>query len=335
MLPRNVASKQSFENAMALDIAMGGSTNTVLHILAAAHEGGIDFTMDDIDALSRRVPVLCKVAPAKSDVHMEDVHRAGGIMAILGELDKAGLIHRDQPTVHTATIGQAIEHWDIGAHDELDGARLLHGGAGRRADARSRSARSRRWDDLDLDRETGVIRDAAHPFSKDGGLAVLKGNIALEGCMVKTAGVDESILKFTGPAKVFESQDAAVKGILEQRGEGRRRRRHPLRGAARRAGHAGDALSDELPEIEGPRQILRAADRRALLRRHVGPVDRPRLAGSGRGRRRSAWCATATESRSTSRIARSGFSSTTPSWRRAAPRRRPRAGSRPRSASAT
>ena len=213
VLPRNIANKHAFENAMALDIAMGGSTNTVLHILAAAHEGGIDFDMDDIDALSRRVPVLCKVAPAKSDVHMEDVHRAGGIMAILGQLDKAGLIHRDQPTVHTATIGQAIEHWDISRSNSSKVREFFMAAPGG-VPTQTAFSQNRRWDDLDLDREKGVIRSAEHPFSKDGGLAVLKGNIALDGCVVKTAGVDESILKFTGPAKVFESQDAAVKGIL-------------------------------------------------------------------------------------------------------------------------
>ncbi|WP_274629421.1 dihydroxy-acid dehydratase [Arvimicrobium flavum] len=213
VLPRRIASKQAFENAMALDIAMGGSTNTVLHILAAAYEGGVDFTMDDIDALSRRVPVLSKVAPAKADVHVEDVHRAGGIMAILGELDKAGLINRDCPTVHTATLGQAIEHWDIGRTNSSKVHEFFKAAPGG-VPTQVAFSQNRRWDDLDLDRENGVIRSAEHPFSKDGGLAVLKGNIALDGCVVKTAGVDESILKFTGPAKVFESQDAAVKGIL-------------------------------------------------------------------------------------------------------------------------
>jgi dihydroxy-acid dehydratase len=213
VLPRNVASKKSFENAMALDIAMGGSTNTVLHILAAAYEGGIDFTMDDIDRLSRKVPCLSKVAPAKSDVHMEDVHRAGGIMAILGELDRAGLINRDQPTVHAKTLGEAIENWDITrtANPEvLQFFRAAPGGV----PTQTAFSQSRRYDELDVDREKGVIRSAKHPFSKDGGLAVLKGNVALEGCIVKTAGVDESILKFSGPARVFESQDASVKAIL-------------------------------------------------------------------------------------------------------------------------
>jgi dihydroxy-acid dehydratase len=213
VLPRNVANKQAFENAMSLDIAMGGSTNTVLHILAAAYEGEIDFTMDDIDALSRKVPCLSKIAPAKQDVHMEDVHRAGGIMAILGQLDEAGLIHRDTPTVHSATLGEAIDRWAIDrTNDEavLDFFKAAPGGIPTQV-AFSQDAR---WDDLDLDREKGVIRSVQHPFSKDGGLAVLKGNIALDGCIVKTAGVDESILTFTGPAVVFESQNDAVRGIL-------------------------------------------------------------------------------------------------------------------------
>jgi dihydroxy-acid dehydratase len=212
-LPRNIASKGAFENAMTLDIAMGGSTNTVLHILAAAHEGEIDFDQNDIDALSRNVPVLCKVAPAKADVHMEDVHRAGGIMAILGQLDNAGLIHRDLPTVHTRTLGEAIDHWDISrtaSQDVRDFFLAAPGGV----PTQVAFSQDRRWDELDLDREKGAIRSAQHPFSRDGGLAVLKGNLALDGCIVKTAGVDESILKFTGPARVFESQDASVKAIL-------------------------------------------------------------------------------------------------------------------------
>ncbi|MFJ6325333.1 MULTISPECIES: dihydroxy-acid dehydratase [unclassified Rhizobium] len=212
-LPRTIASKGAFENAMALDIAMGGSTNTVLHILAAAHEGEIDFTMDDIDRLSRRVPCLSKVAPAKSDVHMEDVHRAGGIMAILGELNRAGLINADLPTVHAATLGEALAQWDIAVTDNKAALELFSAAPGG-VPTQVAFSQSARWEELDLDRENGVIRDAQHPFSKDGGLAVLKGNLAVDGCIVKTAGVDESILKFSGPAKVFESQDAAVKGIL-------------------------------------------------------------------------------------------------------------------------
>ncbi|MES0098922.1 dihydroxy-acid dehydratase [Mesorhizobium sp. M0019] len=212
-LPRSIASKGAFENSMTLDIAMGGSTNTVLHILAAAHEGEVDFTMEDIDRLSRRVPVLCKVAPAKADVHMEDVHRAGGIMAILGQLDSAGLINRDLPTVHTASLGEALDHWDI-SRTTSQNVRDFFLAAPGGVPTQVAFSQDRRWDDLDLDRENGVIRSAEHPFSRDGGLAVLKGNLALDGCIVKTAGVDESILKFTGPARVFESQDASVKAIL-------------------------------------------------------------------------------------------------------------------------
>ncbi|RYE88776.1 MAG: dihydroxy-acid dehydratase, partial [Hyphomicrobiales bacterium] len=213
VLPRNIATKQAFENAMALDIAMGGSTNTVLHILAAAHEGDVDFTMDDIDELSRKVPVLCKVAPAKNDVHIEDVHRAGGIMAILGQLDRANLINRAEPTVHAATMGDAIDKWDISRtnSESVRNFFLAAPGGVRTTQAFSQS---NRWNDLDLDRQNGAIRSPSAPFSKDGGLAVLKGNVALDGCIVKTAGVDESILVFSGPARVFESQDASVKAIL-------------------------------------------------------------------------------------------------------------------------
>ncbi len=213
ILPRNVANKRAFENAMSLDIAMGGSTNTVLHILAAAYEGGIDFDMDDIDALSRKVPCLSKVAPAKQDVHMEDVHRAGGIMAILGQLDQGGLIHRDSPTVHAPTLGDAIDQWDI-SRTEDPTVRQFFSAAPGGVPTQVAFSQSARWDSLDLDREHGVIRSVETPFSKDGGLAVLKGNIALDGCIVKTAGVDESILVFAGPAVVYESQDAAVSGIL-------------------------------------------------------------------------------------------------------------------------
>ncbi|WFS02134.1 dihydroxy-acid dehydratase [Rhizobium tumorigenes] len=212
-LPRTIASKGAFENAMALDIAMGGSTNTVLHILAAAHEGEVDFTMDDIDRLSRKVPCLSKVAPAKSDVHMEDVHRAGGIMAILGELERAGLLNSDLPTIHAPTLGDAIAQWDIAVTANPAALKLFSAAPGG-VPTQVAFSQSSRWDDLDIDREKGVIRSAEHPFSKDGGLAVLKGNIAVDGCIVKTAGVDESILKFSGPARVFESQDSSVKAIL-------------------------------------------------------------------------------------------------------------------------
>ena len=213
VLPRSIATKAAFENAMSLDIAMGGSTNTVLHILAAAHEGGVDFTMDDIDALSRKVPVLSKVAPAKNDVHMEDVHRAGGIFAILGQLDRAGLINRTEPTVHAVTMGDAIDKWDI-SRTNSESVRNFYMAAPGGVRTTQAFSQSNRWKELDTDRTNGAIRSPENPFSKDGGLAVLKGNIAVDGCIVKTAGVDESILKFTGPARVFESQDMTVKAIL-------------------------------------------------------------------------------------------------------------------------
>ncbi len=216
ILPRNVANKAAFENAMALDIAMGGSTNTILHILAAAHEGGIDFDQDDIDQLSRRVPCLCKVAPAKQDVHMEDVHRAGGIMAILGQLDNAGLLNRDCVTVHSATMGAALDHWDI-SRTNHDNVRDFFKAAPGNVRSATAFSQSKRYAELDLDRVNGVIRSAEHAFSKEGGLAVLKGNIALNGCIVKTAGVDESIFVFSGPARVFESQNAAVEAILSNK----------------------------------------------------------------------------------------------------------------------
>ncbi|MEY4160624.1 MAG: hypothetical protein RLZZ136_1245 [Pseudomonadota bacterium] len=213
VLPRSIASFGAFENAMSLDIAMGGSTNTVLHLLAAAHEAEVDFTMADIDRLSRRVPCLSKVAPAKADVHMEDVHRAGGIMAILGQLERAGLLNADLPTVHSATLGDALNAWDISRTNDPAVHQFFLAAPGG-VPTQVAFSQNRRWDDLDLDRQNGVIRSADHAFSKDGGLAVLTGNVARDGCIVKTAGVDDSILKFTGPAKVFESQDAAVAGIL-------------------------------------------------------------------------------------------------------------------------
>ena len=213
VLPRAIASFRAFENAVALDVAMGGSTNTVLHLLAAAREGQVDFTMKDIDRISRKVPCLCKVAPAVADVHIEDVHRAGGIMAILGELDRAGLLHTDVPTVHTRTLREALHRWDVmQAHDNsvFEFYRAAPGGV----PTQVAFSQNRRWNELDMDRTGGVIRDRANAFSQDGGLAVLYGNIAEKGCIVKTAGVDESIWKFTGRARVFESQEAAVEGIL-------------------------------------------------------------------------------------------------------------------------
>ncbi len=213
VLPRSIASFKAFENAMTLDIAMGGSTNTVLHLLAAAHEAKVDFTMADIDRLSRRVPVLCKVAPSVANVHMEDVHRAGGIMAILGELDRAGLIDTTLPTVHAASLKDALDRWDV-MRTQSEAVRQFYRAAPGGVPTQVAFSQESRFDELDTDRETGVIRSATHAFSQDGGLAVLFGNLAVDGSIVKTAGVDASILTFTGPAKIFESQDSAVKGIL-------------------------------------------------------------------------------------------------------------------------
>lgn len=213
VLPRSIASFKAFENAMTLDISMGGSTNTVLHLLAASYEGNVGFTMDDIDRLSRKVPVLCKVAPAKSDVHMEDVHRAGGIMAILGELDRAGLIDTSLPTVHSKTLSDALKVWDISQTTD-EKALSFYKAAPGGVPTQTAFSQSRRFEKLDLDRAKGVIRSKEKAFSQDGGLAVLYGNLAEDGCIVKTAGVDEKILKFTGPAYVVESQDDAVNDIL-------------------------------------------------------------------------------------------------------------------------
>jgi len=214
VLPRNLGGKKAFENAIALDIAMGGSTNTVLHILAIANEGEIDFTMKDIDAMSRRVPHLAKVAPSTQLFHMEDVHRAGGIMAILAELDRAGLIHRDVATVHSKTLGDALDRWDVmNTDDELVKAfyRAAPGGV----PTQVAFSQSKSYATLDTNRELGCIRDKEHAYSTDGGLAVLYGNIAANGCIVKTAGVDASILTFTGRARICESQDEAVEKILD------------------------------------------------------------------------------------------------------------------------
>jgi dihydroxy-acid dehydratase len=213
VLPRSISTFDAFENAMTLDIAMGGSTNTVLHILAIAHEAGVDFRMQHIDALSRRVPNICKVAPSSS-YHVEDVHRAGGIFSILGQLDRAGLIHREVGTVHTRTLGEAIDAYDIvrpTATSEAKAQTLAAPGGVRTTVAFSQD---KYFADADSDRSKGCIRDIEHAYSKDGGLAVLYGNVAQAGCIVKTAGVDESVWKFEGPARVFHSQDAACDAIL-------------------------------------------------------------------------------------------------------------------------
>ena len=212
VLPHQIANKKAFENAMTLDIAMGGSTNTVLHILAAAKEANIDFTIEDIDRLSRRVPNLCKVAPS-SDYHLEDVHRAGGVMAILGELEKAKLLNIDNSTVHSESMKSAIETWDINRAPSNEVTEFYSAAPGMIPTTQPFS-QNKRYDSLDLDRENGCIRNLENAYSLDGGLAVLKGNIAPEGCIVKTAGVDKSNLTFKGPAHVFESQDDAVDGIM-------------------------------------------------------------------------------------------------------------------------
>ncbi|KEI70499.1 dihydroxy-acid dehydratase [Endozoicomonas elysicola] len=216
VLPRSIASFKAFENAMSLDIVMGGSTNTILHLLAAAQEGGIPFDMKNIDELSRRIPQLCKVAPNTQKYHMEDVHRAGGVIGILGELDRAGLLHNDIPTIHSATFKEALTTWDImQTTDESVKTFYKAGPAGiRTTEAFSQECR---WDTLDDDRAEGCIRSIDHAFSLEGGLAVLYGNIAEDGCVVKTSGVDEDNLVFEGPAHICESQEGAVSDILEDR----------------------------------------------------------------------------------------------------------------------
>ncbi len=212
-LPRGIATFEAFENAMTVDITMGGSTNTVLHLLAAAEEAGVAFTMDDIDRLSRGVPNLCKVAPITPLYHLEDVHRAGGIMAILGELERAGLIHTEVATVHSPSMGAALAEWDLG-RTESEAVLDFYRAAPGNVPSSQAFSQDKRYDSVDLDRATGCIRDAEHAYSPDGGLAVLYGNIAGDGCIVKTAGVDANRLTFAGPARIFESQDSAVSAIL-------------------------------------------------------------------------------------------------------------------------
>jgi len=212
-LPRGIATRQAFENAMTLDIAMGGSTNTILHLLAAAQEAEVDFDLHAIDALSRRVPQLCKVAPNTPKYHMEDVHRAGGVFGILGELARGGLLHTDVPTVHSRTLAEAIARWDVAVSTDENVHDFFRAGpAG--IPTQIAFSQATRWPTLDVDRTEGCIRDVANAYSAEGGLAVLRGNLAVDGCVVKTAGVDESIHVFEGNARVFESQDAAVQGIL-------------------------------------------------------------------------------------------------------------------------
>ena len=216
VLPRNIATRAAFENAMVLDVSMGGSTNTVLHLLAAAHEAEVEFTMADIDRISRKVPCLCKVAPMTDKYHIEDVHRAGGIFAILGELARAGLLDTSLPTVHSPSLKAAIDKYDIRLSDDRAVHQLYRAAPGG-VPTQVAFSQSERFASNDLDRSSGCIRDREHAYSQDGGLAVLYGNIAEKGCIVKTAGVDDSILKFSGKARVFESQDAAVEAILGDR----------------------------------------------------------------------------------------------------------------------
>ena len=216
VLPRNVGNFKAFENAMSLDIAMGGSTNTILHLLAAAQEAELDFTMGDIDRLSREIPQLCKVAPNTPLYHMEDVHRAGGVMGILGELDRAGLLHNDCPTIHSKTMGEALEKWDIVLTKDSDVRTFFSAGpAG--IPTQTAFSQNTRWPSLDADRQGGCIRSLDNAYSLEGGLAVLFGNIAEDGCVVKTSGVDESILVFSGPAHICEAQEDAVDDILNDR----------------------------------------------------------------------------------------------------------------------
>jgi dihydroxy-acid dehydratase len=217
VLPLNIATRDAFENAMALDVAMGGSTNTILHLLAAAVEAGVDFGLKEIDELSRRVPCLCKVAPATAKYHVEDVHRAGGIPAILGELDRAGLLNRTVHTIHGDSLGAFLDSWDVRSGSaSAEAEELFHAAPGGIRTVKPYSQNTR-WDSLDLDASEGCIRDAEHAYTKDGGLAVLYGNLSVEGAVVKTAGVEEELWKFEGPAVVFESQEDAVEGILGDR----------------------------------------------------------------------------------------------------------------------
>jgi len=211
-LPRSIATFDAFSNAMAVDIAMGGSTNTILHLLAAAHEAKVDFNMSHIDEMSKRIPHLCKVSPASPDYFMEDVHRAGGMLSVIGELDKAGLINRDVHTVHSANMGEALDKWDIGRSNEDDAKRLYSAAPGGVRTTKAFS-QDNRWE-LDIDRSNGCIRDIEHAYSTDGGLAVLYGNIAEKGCIVKTAAVAESMHQFSGPARVFEEMEFTQETIL-------------------------------------------------------------------------------------------------------------------------
>ncbi len=330
-LPRSIGFA-AFENAITLDIAMGGSTNTILHLLAVAQEAEIDFTMRDIDRMSRIVPQLCKVAPNTTKYHVEDVHRAGGIMAILGELDRAGKLHTGVPTVHARTLGEALDQWDVMRQPSPEVRTFyMAGPAGRPSQVAF--SQSCRWPSLDTDRADGCIRSIDHAYSQEGGLAVLVGNIARDGCVVKTAGVDDALMVFEGPAHVTESQDEAVQHILNDKvrpgdvvivryegpkgGPGMQEMLYPTsyiksRGWAR-------------PARCSPTDVFPAAPR-ACRSATARPRPRPAVP--------SAWCATATASASTSRTAASTCCCPTRNWRDAAPSRMRRGGSRRSSASA-
>ena len=286
-LPRGIASFAAFENAMSLDIAMGGSTNTVLHLLAAAQEGGVDFTMADIDRLSRRVPCLCKVAPAKADVHMEDVHRAGGIMAILGELDRAGLLDTSLPTVHAPTLADALGHWDIARTTSEEVRRFFRAAPGG-VPTQVAFSQSARWEDLDTDRATGVIRSAQHPFSQGRRPrgAVRQPRARRLHREDRRRGRGDPDLHGQGAG--LREPGRRRGRHPRQRGRAGRRGGDPLRGPQGRPRHAGNALSDQLSEVERAGQGLRPGDGRPVLRRQLGSLDRPCLAGGGRGRAHSA-----------------------------------------------
>ena len=275
VLPRNVAIFKAFENAMTLDIAMGGSTNTVLHLLAAAHEGEVDFTMADIDRLSRRVPVLCKVAPAS---RKRPYRRRAPRRRHHGHPRRTRPRRPDPSATADASMRAPwATRWTAGTSPAPTARRseLLPAPRPGGVPTQTAFSQSRRYEELDLDRENGVIREAEHAFSKDGGLAVLNGNLADDGCIVKTAGVDESHPGVHRPGQGLREPGRRREGHPQRQGQGRRRGGDPLRRTAWRPGHAGNALSDELPEIEGPRQSLRAGHRWPLLGRHIRPIDRP------------------------------------------------------------
>ena len=284
VLPRSIATRDAFENAMALDVAMGGSTNTILHLLAAAHEARVGFGLKEIDELSRRVPCLCKVAPSSERYHVEDVHRAGGIPAILGELNRAGLLNTEVHTVHSSSLGEFLDAWDLRSPSVTDEAvELFHAAPGGVRTIRPFSQEAR-WTSLDSDREAGCIRDLPHAYTRDGGLAVLYGNLAPEGAIVKTAGVPEELWRFSGPAKVFESQEAAVEGILGGQVEAGDVVLIRYEGPSGGPGMQEMLYPTSFLKGKGPRPGLRPGHRRAVLRRHLRAVHLPRRAG-GRGGR--------------------------------------------------